>query len=110
MFFEHLDTVTEAQLAQLEKDQVAENLTLEFKAKANLDKEEDKREAAKDASAFANAVGGQIIYGISEKTLHDGTKVAGPITPLTEGNIDERLASVWASAVHPADPADDAAD
>src|SRR5258706_3957270 len=101
MFFERLGAITEERLRELEKDRVAENLTLEFKAKANLDKEADKREAAKDCSAFANAVGGQILYGISERALPDGTKVAGPIAPLTEGNLDERLANIWASAVHP---------
>jgi hypothetical protein len=101
MYFSSLDSVTERDVQQLATDRIPETLTLEFKQQLNLDRDEDRREAAKDCSAFANTVGGQILYGISERNLPDGSKVAGPITPLTEGNIDERLGNVLASAIQP---------
>jgi hypothetical protein len=101
MLFPNLESVTEEDLQQLGADRISEGLTLEFKQQLNLDREQDRREAAKDCSAFANTVGGQILYGVSERDLPDGSKVAGPIAPLAEGNIDERLGNILASAVHP---------
>jgi hypothetical protein len=103
MFFKDLDSVTEAELAQLERNGIPENLTLEFKAKLNLNSDGDKREAAKDSSALANTVGGQILYGISEVKGKDDSKVAGPITPLpdTEGDADERLSAILAGNISP---------
>jgi hypothetical protein len=48
---------------------VKESLTLEYKASAAIDKKDDnkKLEMARDVCAFANAMGGQIIYGMTEK-------------------------------------------
>jgi hypothetical protein len=58
----------EAQLAALHTGNVKEGLTLEYKASAAIDKRDDakKIEMARDVSAFANAEGGQIVYGMTE--------------------------------------------
>src|SRR5215510_8310603 len=58
-----------ADLNALHADNVKEGLHLEYKASGAIDKKDDtkKLEMARDVSAFANADGGQIIYGMTEK-------------------------------------------
>jgi hypothetical protein len=63
-----LSLKTDAELQALHTEGVRESLHLEYKASAAVDKKDDKRklEMARDVSAFANADGGQIIYGMTE--------------------------------------------
>jgi hypothetical protein len=97
----NLQDINEEYLLSLEQNKIPESLTLEFKRELNLDNREDKAEAAKDISAMANTAGGRIFFGIDEKSLPDGSKVAGPIYPLTDGTIDSRLEDVILSSIHP---------
>ena len=56
------------ELKQLIENEVQENIHLDYKASASLEKNDKKKdEIAKDVSAFANSDGGVIIYGIVEK-------------------------------------------
>jgi hypothetical protein len=50
------------------KDKVKENLSLEYKRSLSLNKNDQKSitELSKDISAFANSVGGTIIFGVEE--------------------------------------------
>jgi hypothetical protein len=59
---------TEDALSELHTGNVKEHLHLEYKASDAIDKKNDakKLEMARDVSAFANADGGQIVYGMSE--------------------------------------------
>ncbi len=58
---------TKADLQRLVDDEIRESLTLDYKASVSLGRRHDQRsELFKDISAFANSVGGQIIYGIEE--------------------------------------------
>jgi hypothetical protein len=63
-----------ADLESLYSGQMKESLTLEYKSSGAVDKAQPKKdEMAKDALAFANAEGGQIVYGMREKNnLPDG--------------------------------------
>ena len=56
-------------LENLINDGVEESLSLEYKSSPSLNKTDQKKinEIAKDVSAFANANGGILIYGIQEK-------------------------------------------
>jgi schlafen family protein len=60
---------TRAELEALKTGNAKESLHLEYKASAAIDKRDDtkKLEMARDVSAFANADGGQIVYGMTEK-------------------------------------------
>jgi Schlafen, AlbA_2 len=59
---------TRAQLEALHSGLIKESLTLEYKSSGAVDKTQSKKdEMAKDALAFANATGGQIVYGMKEK-------------------------------------------
>jgi hypothetical protein len=58
-----------SELEALHTNNVKESLHLEYKASAAIDKKDDnkKLEMARDVSAFANADGGQVVYGMTEK-------------------------------------------
>jgi hypothetical protein len=58
-----------SELDALHAGNVKESLTLEYKASGAIDKKDDnkKLEMARDVCAMANAVGGQIVYGMTEK-------------------------------------------
>jgi hypothetical protein len=63
-----LKLTTKAELEALWIGNVKESISLEYKASPAIDKKDDnkKLEMARDVSAFANADGGQIIYGMTE--------------------------------------------
>src|SRR5438105_4810172 len=60
---------TKADLDALHSGNIKESISLEYKASPAIDKKNDNKkvEMARDASAFANANGGQIVYGMTEK-------------------------------------------
>lgn len=97
----HLDQVGEEALRSLERNEIPESIRLEFKRELNLATREAKREAAKDVSALANTAGGRILYGVEEKELQDGSRVAGPIRPLTDGALEPTLSDVLVGSIHP---------
>jgi hypothetical protein len=61
-----------ADLEALHRGNVKEGISLEYKASPSIDKKDDtkKLEMARDVAAFANADGGQIVYGMTEND-HD---------------------------------------
>jgi hypothetical protein len=62
---------TEADLAELIRDDVQESLHLDYKRSDALARNDKCRdEISKDVAAFANSDGGRIIYGIVEKGHH----------------------------------------
>jgi len=70
-------------IESLIKNQVQENLNLDYKRSISLENnEKNKNEISKDVSAFANSNGGKIIYGVKEenhlpKEIDDGVKSEG---------------------------------
>jgi Putative DNA-binding domain len=71
-------------LEALHSANIKESLTLEYKASPAVNKRDDKMklEMARDVSAFANADGGQIVYGMTEHD-HEPAGLDGGV----DGNI-----------------------
>lgn len=63
-----LDSININDLKELQNNSVSESKTLEYKKELNLKSDSDKKEFLADITAFANTSGGDIIYGISEKS------------------------------------------
>jgi hypothetical protein len=66
LFTKKLEQIDEAELSALIEAQVPESRLLEYKRDAPGNSDEAKREFLADVSSFANAEGGDIIYGIEE--------------------------------------------
>ena len=75
MLTKALDDLTPSDLAYLAQAGVSESHYLDFKAAAVGGADDDRREFLADVSAFANAAGGDIIYGVVEK---EGVAVSAP--------------------------------
>ncbi len=72
-------------LQQLITNQISENKTLEYKSILKVDKDADKKEFLYDVSSFANANGGDLIFGMAE-----GDEKGVPISlDGLEDNMDE---------------------
>jgi Putative DNA-binding domain len=78
-----------------------ESLRLEFKGRLDLSTPTQRKEAAKDISAFANAQGGRLVYGIAERKQQDGSRWADHFEPLTDYSLKGRLADVIADGIYP---------
>lgn len=71
-----LDSIDKARIESLIANEARESLTLEYKEKLPGGGREERKEFLADVSAFANAVGGDIFFGISEKR-DDNKKTTG---------------------------------
>lgn len=92
----------EEDIVSLVRNGEKESLTLEYKSCGALQKQDDKKkeEISKDVSAFANAAGGTIVYGVMEdKDKHLPTRLDAGFEP---GDISkEWLEQVINSTIHP---------
>ena len=61
-----LDDITEASLIHLIDEEIIENKVLEYKSELPSDTDEDKKKFLANISSFANASGGDILYGMDE--------------------------------------------
>lgn len=89
-------------------NQVPEGKTIEYKEALPSDSDE-KFEFLRDISAFANAVGGDIIYGVSEGRDSDGkpTGIPREIVGLPGANLDAeklRLEQILRTGIEPKIP------
>ena len=60
-----LDKITESDLQELIDNGVAEGKTLDYKEKLSGNSDAEKKEFLYDVSSFANASGGNLIFGIT---------------------------------------------
>jgi hypothetical protein len=66
MIQKNFDEITKEDIDWLIENKIAESKTLEYKLKLPGHRDSDKKEFLADISSFANASGGDIIYGIKE--------------------------------------------
>ena len=85
------NSITKQDIDSLIEHCVAESKTLEYKQELPGRKDDDKKEFLADVSSFANASGGDIIYGISERRDETGKKTGEPdrLCPISETTADE---------------------
>ncbi len=78
----------EEKLKNFIKDEIEENLNLDYKAADALAKTDlKKKEISKDVSAFANSDGGIIIYGIAEYNDLNKSHLPEKIDPVSRKNF-----------------------
>lgn len=78
----------EEKLKNLIKDEIEENLNLDYKAADALGKTDSKKkEISKDVSALANSDGGIIIYGIAEYNDSNKSHLPERIDPILRKNF-----------------------
>jgi hypothetical protein len=68
VWFNNLQEINIGKIEDLVKNKIEEDIFLEYKRDFNIDLPKDKKEFLCDLSQFANAKGGNIIYGIEEET------------------------------------------
>jgi len=87
------DEITKDDIEALITHEVAESKTLEYKQQLHGNSDGDKKEFLYDVSSFANASGGDIIYGITEKLDAAGKNTGIPeqANGLSGVNTDETI-------------------
>ncbi|MBF8303760.1 MAG: Divergent domain protein [Dehalococcoidia bacterium] len=83
-----IDEITEEDLQALIDNSVLEGKTREYKQSLPSDSESDKKEFLADISSFANASGGDLIYGIIEDR---NTGIPKTLEGLTVDNVDQEI-------------------
>jgi len=88
----NLDEITAAVLQRLVDNRVSERRTLEYKSSLPVGSDEGKREFLSDASSFANANGGDLIFGVSEERSEGKpTGVPGAIAPIDTSTLSSEV-------------------
>ncbi len=94
-----LDELNAADIERLAETGEREGRRIEFKESLPGGSDGEKREFLYDVSSFANAAGGDIIYGVKEEK-----GVAVDVAPLEGVNIDEEILRLEAIALAGIDP------
>ena len=94
---------TQIDLKNLIKNEIEENIHLDYKEARALENTDGKKnEISKDVSAMANAGGGVIIYGIKEHNTKHTSHLPEEITPIDRIKISkEWLEQVIQSKISP---------
>jgi hypothetical protein len=101
MIAKNADQITEQDLQALIDNSVLEGKTIEYKESLPSNSDSDKKEFLADISSFANASGGDLIYGILEDR---DTGIPEKLEGLTIENVDQeisRLDSLVREGVEP---------
>ncbi len=67
MIPKNIDQITEEALQLLKENAVLEGKTIEYKEELQIDSDSDKKKFLAQISSFANAVGGDLVIGITEE-------------------------------------------
>ncbi len=86
MINKQLEKIGLEDLEQLQTNSIIEGKTIEYKQQLPTNSDADRKEFLADISSFANATGGDLIYGITEK---DG--IPKSIDGIEISNVDEEI-------------------
>ncbi|MCK5563771.1 MAG: ATP-binding protein [Planctomycetes bacterium] len=91
MIQKSFDDINKADIDLLIDEKTSEFKTLEYKEKLPSSKDADKKEFLADITSFANASGGDIIYGIKAAMDSNGKKTGEPdkVVPIKGKTADE---------------------
>lgn len=78
MIQKNFDEITKADIDFLIDNKIGESKTLEYKETLPGTRDSDKKEFLADISSFANASGGDVIYGIKAAVDQNGKKTGDP--------------------------------
>ena len=70
--YKEIEKITKSDLQELIEQKVGEGKTLDYKKTLNIENDYTKDEFRRDITSFANASGGDLIYGIKEKDDEPG--------------------------------------
>jgi hypothetical protein len=103
------DDISSADVLKLVEEKTSERKTLEYKAQLNIGTGDEKAEFLADISSFANAAGGDIIFGISDERDEEGkaTGIPGTIVPLSITNAETergRISQLIETGIQPRIP------
>ena len=108
MIGKEFDAIDKGDIEALVTNAVPEGRTIEYKEQLPRGSDEDSREFLADVSSFANAGGGDLIYGVRDKRDHDGKPTGTPeVIGLAEINLDEqktRLENLLRDCIDPRIP------
>ena len=93
MIYKPFEAVTTEDVKALLANEVPENRLLEYKESLPGNSDSDKKEFLADVSAFANAAGGDLLYGVVERRDADGktTGIPNSVPGLVNINSDEEI-------------------
>ena len=88
------DDIAKSDIEALVANATPERRTIEYKSQLPSDQDEQKREFLSDVSSFANAVGGDLIYGVKDKRDSNGQPTGIPESAdgLSGINADREIA------------------
>ncbi len=91
MIQKNFNEITKTDIDFLVDNKISEVKTLEYKEKLPGSQDSDKKEFLADISSFANASGGDVIYGIKEAKNKEGKKTGEPekVVPIQGITADE---------------------
>lgn len=109
MIQKRIDQIQSSDIQGLVDNEVREGKAIEYKEQLPGNSDSDKKEFLADASSFANASGGDIIFGIKETRDADGkpTGVPGSVVGLQNINADaevRRLEQILRDGIEPRVP------
>jgi Schlafen, AlbA_2 len=91
----------EQDIIYLNENRIIESPRLEYKQELHLKTQGERKEFAKDVSAFANSQGGYLVYGIKEKKQPDGSSLPDGLLPLTNGELPKLCEDILLSSILP---------
>lgn len=106
MIQKQIDAISKSDINELIANSVNESKTLEYKQELPGNSDKDKKELLADVSSFANASGGDILYGVVAQVDEDGKTTGAPerVAPITGTTADEaklRLEEIVRNGIAP---------